>query len=89
MGTYHSGRPFLLLLEQKRYLLYADPVATNPSVSTCKIVMLVIGQQLDFEPIREHELGELKCVTTKGGRKYGTFSVHPWLNVMSQTSYAM
>lgn len=29
IGTYHSGRPFLFLLEQKRYLLLADPVATN------------------------------------------------------------
>ena len=29
IGTDHSGRPFLLLLELKRYLLCADPVATN------------------------------------------------------------
>jgi hypothetical protein len=48
---YHSRRPFLLLLEQKRYLLRAD----KPTDSTCRITMLVSGQQLDFEQIREHK----------------------------------
>lgn len=47
IGTYHSRRPFLLLLEQKVYLHDRD----DPDISTCRITMLYSGRQLDFEEI--------------------------------------
>jgi hypothetical protein len=43
-----SGRSFYLLTA-------CQPGSDGHAVSTCKFVMLISGQQLDFEPIREHE----------------------------------
>ena len=67
---------------KKWYLLRADPVATN-------LPMLINGQELDFEPIREHEpqlWGANRSDIKK--EKNRTFSTYTH-RLASHTSYAM
>jgi hypothetical protein len=83
------GRPFLFLLEQKRYLLRADLGSDEPIVSTCRMAMPVRGQQLDFEPVRKHKPphgGTNRSDNRKEGKR--AFSLYSQ-RFASHTSYAM